>query len=379
MSYSRARQRCKGPGADIAGRGFPIAVIARRTGTADAFMDEAGELAERIVNCGDRVADFIAAMTPPRRIILMVPAGPIVDRAIADYAPLLAAGDTIINAGNANFHGTRRRTGALREQGIHFIGMGVSGGEHGARTGPSMMIGGDPAAFAPIRGMIEAIAAKFGGDPCAAHVGPDGAGHFVKTVHNGIEYADMQLLAEVRGLMRDGMGRSPAALGGTGSAELSEDDAEAAMLAGRILAHAQGFEVMQAASDEYGWGIDMARVAEIWRAGSIIRSALPDDISAACRAGLPHGRLWLAPRFADARHVGGACMVRHHAPGAGRHRPDSGAAGFLWELYTKEPPEARQAILSALLVLMGKETASPDGDHSFVSKTALTVPSRTIR
>ncbi len=143
----------------------------------------------------------------------MVQAGAAVDAVIEQLRPLLDKGDMIIDAGNANFHDTRRREAALAAEGLSFIGMGVSGGEEGARHGPSIMVGGKAESYAVIRDIVEAIAAKYKGDPCAAHLGPDGAGHFVKTVHNGIEYADMQMIAEVYGLLRDGEHRKPADIG----------------------------------------------------------------------------------------------------------------------------------------------------------------------
>jgi 6-phosphogluconate dehydrogenase len=126
---------------------------------------------------------------------------------------LLAQGDTIIDAGNSDFRDTIRRTKNIEAKGLTYIGMGVSGGEEGARRGPSIMVGGTPAAWDAVRPVIEAIAAKFDGEPCADHLGPDGAGHFVKTVHNGIEYADMELIAETYGLMRHGRGQSPREVG----------------------------------------------------------------------------------------------------------------------------------------------------------------------
>lgn len=150
-----------------------------------------------------------ASLTKPRAVIIMVAAGA-VDAVIEELKPHLEAGDMIIDAGNANFHDTRRREAALKEAGLNFIGMGVSGGEEGARFGPSIMAGGDKASFEVIRDILEAISAKHNGTACADHFGPDGAGHFVKTVHNGIEYADMQMIAEVYGLLRDGDSRSTA-------------------------------------------------------------------------------------------------------------------------------------------------------------------------
>jgi 6-phosphogluconate dehydrogenase len=146
-------------------------------------------------------------------IIMMIPSGAPVDATIETLIPLLSDGDTVIDAGNSDFHKTRERTKLVEDAGLTYIGMGVSGGEDGARHGPSIMVGGTPAAWDAIRTVVEAIAAKFDGQPCADHIGPDGAGHFVKTVHNGIEYADMQLIAETYGLMRYGCGMTPAQVG----------------------------------------------------------------------------------------------------------------------------------------------------------------------
>ncbi|PTQ75643.1 NADP-dependent phosphogluconate dehydrogenase [Celeribacter persicus] len=197
---------------NIAENGFPVAVFNRAGSVTDAFVASAGALSARIVPAKTYEA-LIASLAKPRAVIIMVKAGGAVDAVIDALTPLMEPGDMIIDAGNADFHDTRRREAALREKRLNFIGMGVSGGEEGARHGPSIMIGGNPESYAVIRDIIEAIAAKHEGAPCAAHFGPDGAGHFVKTVHNGIEYADMQMIAEVYGLLRDGAGRRPAEIG----------------------------------------------------------------------------------------------------------------------------------------------------------------------
>jgi 6-phosphogluconate dehydrogenase len=139
---------------------------------------------------------FAAALERPRRIMMMIPAGKPVDGTIEKIQPLLNQGDVLIDGGNSWFEDTRRREAALRQVGIHFVGCGVSGGEEGARFGPSLMPGGPPEAWAIIGDVLEAIAARTEAGACVTHVGPDGAGHFVKMVHNGIEYGDMQLIAE---------------------------------------------------------------------------------------------------------------------------------------------------------------------------------------
>jgi 6-phosphogluconate dehydrogenase len=149
--------------------------------------------------------EFITNLQKPRAVMLLVPAGKIVDSAIAEIAPLLDAGDLIIDGGNSHFTDTNRRAEELKNKGLHFFGMGVSGGEEGARKGPSMMPGGNPDAYKVVQPIFEAIAAKVKGDPCVTYIGPGSAGHFVKMVHNGIEYGLMQLLAETYEVMQKGL------------------------------------------------------------------------------------------------------------------------------------------------------------------------------
>ena len=370
---------------NLTDKGFTVAITNRELDWIAPFLKEAGPLAARLVPCETQDA-FVASLKTPRTMLFMIPSGPPMDEMIAQLRPLLQTGDTLIDGGNADFHDTRRRTAEMGGTGLHFVGMGVSGGEEGARHGPSMMVGGSDHSWAQLRPMAEAIAARFETAPCVAHLGPDGAGHFVKTVHNGIEYADMQMIAEIYGLLRDGAGWDAARIGavfdgwakgplasflveitgqvlaavdpetglpmvdvildqagqkGTGrwtviealklgqSASViegavaarawsSEKDARVvaadrlvgagqpadlpetavlaqALLAGRILSHAQGFRVMAAASASYNWALDLARIAEIWRAGCIIRSALLDDIAVAFRTAPPEGHLILSP------------------------------------------------------------------------------------
>ncbi|MBT8455870.1 MAG: NADP-dependent phosphogluconate dehydrogenase [Alphaproteobacteria bacterium] len=374
---------------NIAEKGFEIAVHNRSEGRTQALMERAGDLAARMTPTAN-LAELVAAIEPPRAVIVMVPAGAPVDAVIEKLLEHLETGDMIVDAGNADFHDTRRREAALAEREIGFVGMGVSGGEEGARHGPSIMVGGPEASYARLEEIVEAIAAKYQGAPCAAHLGPDGAGHFVKTVHNGIEYADMQLIAEVYGMLRYGQGRKPAQMAelfevwnggplhsylveitaevlaatdpetgapmvdvildragqkGTGRWTLIEalglgqtataieaavaarswssakeareagaqilaapkekcrpvldTDLEEALLAARIIAYGQGMSLLAAASEEYGWNLDLAQVAEIWRAGCIIRSSLLDEIASAVRAGLPHQMLIFAPGPAE--------------------------------------------------------------------------------
>ena len=190
---------------NIAEKGFDIAVYNRTGAVTDAFAAHAGALAPRITPCAS-LEDLVAAIAVPRAIILMVPAGSAVDQMIAALRPLLGPDDLIIDAGNADFHDTMRRSKAAEAAGVPYVGMGVSGGEEGARHGPSIMGGGPKAAWDRVAPILTAIAAKFDGAPCATWMGTDGAGHFVKTVHNGIEYADMQMIAEIYGILRDGLG-----------------------------------------------------------------------------------------------------------------------------------------------------------------------------
>ncbi|OQA17489.1 MAG: 6-phosphogluconate dehydrogenase, decarboxylating [Chloroflexi bacterium ADurb.Bin360] len=155
------------------------------------------------------LAELTAALTPPRTLFLMVPAGAPVDAAIASLKPHLQEGDLIIDGGNSYFADTERRVKELTAEGLNFIGMGVSGGESGALWGPSMMPGGSPASWPLVKAMFEAISAKAeDSQPCVAWMGPGGAGHYVKMVHNGIEYGDMQLIAEIYDLLHRGAGIS---------------------------------------------------------------------------------------------------------------------------------------------------------------------------
>ncbi len=190
---------------NIAEKGHRIAVWNRTTDRTVDFADTAGPLRERIIAC-ETLKELTAAIRPPRPVILMVPAGAAVDEQIAALRPLLAPEDIIIDAGNANFRDTMRRFDELDGTGLTFIGMGVSGGEEGARHGPSIMVGGSEESWRRVETILVSIAARYKGEPCVARLGDNGAGHFVKTIHNGIEYADMQMIAEVYGIMRDGLG-----------------------------------------------------------------------------------------------------------------------------------------------------------------------------
>ncbi|HTV67582.1 MAG TPA: NADP-dependent phosphogluconate dehydrogenase [Rhizobiaceae bacterium] len=375
---------------NIAEKGNRVAVFNRTVARTDTFFYNAGDLQSNIVPC-HTVQEFVAAIRPPRPVILMVQAGRAVDEQIALLRGVLSANDIIIDAGNANFRDTVRRFDELKQTGLTFIGMGVSGGEEGARHGPSIMVGGKESSWKRVEDVLVAISAKFEGEPCAAWLGEGGAGHFVKTIHNGIEYADMQMIAEIYGILRDGLGMKAKDIGkvfeewnkgrlnsylieitgsvlavddpetgqpivdiildkagqkGTGRWSVIEaqtlgvpataieaavaarvisgmkderlaaekvygkamgrvgtagkamlKDLEMALLAGKIAAYAQGFAVMDAASNEFGWGLPLPTVARIWRAGCIIRSAFLDEIAAAFAAGGSIDNLLMAPSF----------------------------------------------------------------------------------
>ena len=198
---------------NIAEKGNRIAVFNRTGAHTDSFMAAAGDLAERIVPCYT-MEEFVAAIRPPRPIIIMIKAGDPVDQQMTALEGFLSAGDIMIDAGNANFRDTMARFNRLKNTSLTFIGMGVSGGEEGARNGPSIMVGGTEESWRRVEPVLTSIAARFDGEPCAAWLGTDGAGHFVKTIHNGIEYADMQMIAEIYGILRDGLQKPADEIGG---------------------------------------------------------------------------------------------------------------------------------------------------------------------
>jgi len=374
---------------NIADKGFDIAVFNRTTATTHDFVKDAGDLANRLIAC-ETLPDLVAAIARPRTIVLMVPAGQPVDDQIAALRPLLDDDDLIIDAGNANFRDTVRRAAAADAAGVPFLGIGVSGGEEGARHGPSIMGGGPRAAWDRVAHILTAISARYQDVPCATWMGQDGAGHFVKAVHNGIEYADMQMIAEIYGVMRDGQGRDAASIStvfdgwnggilksylveisaavsaandsatalpvldiildragqkGTGrwtvieaqhlgapvpvieaavaarnmsalkiqretgevafgaapapiGDALSDTDLEGAMIAGKIMCYAQGFDLLRAASGTFEWGLPMPEIARVWREGCIIRSTMLNDMADALTEA-PYSNLMLAPYFAD--------------------------------------------------------------------------------
>lgn len=215
---------------NMADHGFKVAVYNRTTATMEQFLAEHpagtfGSLGGGLIGAAE-LKDFVASIKRPRRIVIMVKAGGPTDAVIDSLTPILAEGDIIVDGGNALYTDTTRREAALKAKGLRFVGSGVSGGEEGARFGPSLMPGGDPASWEALKPVWTAIAAKVdagsgrpiagaspgkpvsGGVPCTAYIGPGGSGHFVKMVHNGIEYADMQLIAEAYHFMREGLGLS---------------------------------------------------------------------------------------------------------------------------------------------------------------------------
>jgi 6-phosphogluconate dehydrogenase len=190
---------------NIEEHGFPVAVWNLETEWTDKFLKDH----PKAKFTGARTLEaLVADLDRPRRILMMIPAGAPVDEMIGKLSPILDAGDILIDGGNSYFEDTRRREAALREKRLNFVGCGVSGGEEGARFGPSIMPGGSNEAWARIKDVLEAISAKTEAGPCVTHVGPDGAGHFVKMIHNGIEYGDMQLIAEAYDVLHRGLGLS---------------------------------------------------------------------------------------------------------------------------------------------------------------------------
>src|ERR1700749_4017773 len=188
--------------------GYKVAVFNRTVSKVDEFLNDEAN-GTQVVGA-HTVEELCASLKLPRRVMLMVKAGEVVDQTIEQVLPFLEKGDILIDGGNSLFTDTNRRTKELAEKGILFIGTGVSGGEEGARFGPSIMPGGNPAAWPHVKEIFQAIAAKVeGGVPCCDWVGEDGAGHYVKMVHNGIEYGDIQLICEAYQLLKDALGVTP--------------------------------------------------------------------------------------------------------------------------------------------------------------------------
>ena len=196
---------------NFARNGFKVAIHNRSVGKTETVMDNYASEGEFYPS--ESMADFVASLQKPRVAIIMVKAGGPTDAVIDELAGLMDEGDIIVDAGNALFGDTRRREAALREKGLHFVGSGVSGGEEGALNGPSIMPGGTKESYDRLGPMFEKISAHVDGVPCCTHVGADGAGHFVKMVHNGIEYADMQVISEAYDMMSKALGMDASAIG----------------------------------------------------------------------------------------------------------------------------------------------------------------------
>ena len=185
-------------------KGFSVAVFNRTTAVTEKFAATRGK--GKNITPTTTIQDFVAALKSPRKAMIMIKAGKPVDQVIGEVAPLLAKGDLLIDGGNSLFTDTQRRFKELEAKGIHYIGCGVSGGEEGALKGPSLMPGGSPEAYKMIAPIFTKIAAQVDGEPCCRYMGPDGAGHYVKMVHNGIEYGDMQLICEAYAILSNVLG-----------------------------------------------------------------------------------------------------------------------------------------------------------------------------
>jgi 6-phosphogluconate dehydrogenase len=195
---------------NMADHGFSVAGYDKDPTKVEALRKESGE---RKIRGAENIVDFVALLRKPRAVMMLVPAGAPVDSVIKDLSTHLDKGDLIIDAGNSYFKDTDVRSGNLKAKGIHFLGVGVSGGEEGARHGPSIMPGGPKEAYESVRPILEAVAAKVDNEPCVTWLGPRSAGHYVKMVHNGIEYGLMQLISETYDLMKRGLGLNDDELG----------------------------------------------------------------------------------------------------------------------------------------------------------------------
>ena len=195
---------------NMADHGFAVAVYNRTTEKTRDFM--ANEVGARTIQAGYDLKEFIGLLRRPRALILLVAAGDPVDAVLRELLPLLLPGDLIIDAGNSHFTDTNRRGRFLSGKQLNFMGMGISGGEAGARYGPSLMPGGSRETYDRVGPILEAAAAHVNGDPCVTYLGPGSAGHYVKMVHNGIEYGLMELIVETYDLLKRGLGLTPAEL-----------------------------------------------------------------------------------------------------------------------------------------------------------------------
>jgi len=191
---------------NFAHHGYTVALHNRSVAKTDALLEEHGDEGKFVRS--ETIEEFLDALEKPRRVLIMVKAGDPTDAVIEQLADAMEKGDIIIDGGNALYTDTIRREKAMRARGLHFVGAGISGGEEGALNGPSIMPGGPAESYVSLGPLLEEISAHVDGVPCCTHIGPDGSGHFVKMVHNGIEYSDMQLIGEAYQLLRDGLGKT---------------------------------------------------------------------------------------------------------------------------------------------------------------------------
>ena len=342
---------------NLAHHGNKVAVFNRTYARTEKLMNEHGGEGEFYP--AKTLEEFVDSLVKPRTAIIMVKAGEPTDAMINALADLMEPGDIIVDAGNAYFPDTIRREKEISARGLHFVGCGVSGGEEGALLGPSMMPGGSEESWKTLKPIFESIAAKAEGEPCVTHIGLNGAGHFVKMVHNGIEYSDeitadvlhqvdkktgkplVDLIVDHAGMKGTGTWTVQTALslavpvtgiaeavfarglsseadlreeaqkqgfaGPDGKLNLNDDEKKAfiedirqALYASKIVAYAQGFNEITTAAKEYGWDIDLAAVARIWRGGCIIRAKFLNRISEAFESGEANVSLLFAPYFKNA-------------------------------------------------------------------------------
>src|SRR2546425_296210 len=254
-------------------KGFSVAVFNRTTEVTEKFASGRGK--GKNIQPTRTMEEFVGALKRPRKAMIMVKAGAPVDAVIGQLAPLLEKGDVIIDGGNSLFTDTQRRCKDLEGRGIHFVGCGVSGGEEGALKGPSLMPGGPRESWDIIAPIYRKIAAVVDGEPCCRYMGPDGAGHYVKMVHNGIEYGDMQLICEAYAILKNVVGMDDKQLAETftewNKGELDSYLIDITSQIFRKKDPATG-KLLGAASKQYNWNLNFGDIATIWRGGCIIRA-----------------------------------------------------------------------------------------------------------
>jgi len=374
---------------NIERNGFKPVVYNRTAARTDEFMAN-GAKGKDIVAEYD-VRSFVGALERPRRILMMVKAGAPVDAVIGEVIPYLEAGDILIDGGNSFFHDTERRSKDLEQRGFNYVGMGVSGGEEGALWGPSLMPGGPQEAYDALEPMLTAIAAKseYGYGRCVTHIGPGGAGHYVKMVHNGIEYGDMQLIAETYDVMRHALGMSATEIADVFGRWTSQNSFElatptpvidAAVIArslsamkekrvaaskvlhgpdghdgqvdatsliaaledslyfAKISSYAQGMALMAEASVAYDWNLNLSEIARIWTGGCIIRAKLLKPIMDVFKDDPDLENMMMAPYFSKAinESMGSVRSVLHETVRAGIPTPATSAALNYVDTYRTE-------------------------------------------